>query len=113
MEELDIIKNEEKWMNTIMFLFCAVIPIVAFLFVILFNHGGFRDSIALTMVPCSIIVRVLQKRLGKYAKYLYISIVPALGAVTMVVGTPGVFGAMAIAYVIVLFLSVPYYDLIR
>ena len=91
--ELEIIKNEEKRMNTIMFLFYVIVIMTAFLFVVLFNHGGARDSIVLSMIVCSLIVRALEKRLGKYAKYLYVSILPLLGAVTMVVGRPGAFGA--------------------
>ena len=89
--ELEIIKNEEKRMNRIMFIFCSIIPVVAFLYVLFFNHGGARDSIALSMVVCSLIVRALEKKLGKYAKYVYICILPILGAVTMVAGIPGAF----------------------
>ena len=63
------------------------------------------------MVVCSFATRAMEKRLGRYAKYAYISILPVLGAVTMVVGTPGAFGAMQMAYFLVLVLSIPYYDL--
>ena len=56
-------------------------------------------------------IRVFEKKLGSFAKYLYISVLPFFGAVTLVAGTPGVFGAMVEAYFLVLFLAIPYYDL--
>lgn len=109
--ELEILKNEEKRMNFILFVFLAVIPCVAAGYVLLFNNGSMRDCIVLTMALASVLVRLFQKLLGKYAKYLYISILPILGAVTIVAGNPGSFGAMAEAYFLVLFLAVPYYDI--
>jgi len=108
--ELEILKNEEKRMNFVMFLFLAVIPCVALGYVLLFNHGTARDCIVLLMVLADILVRLCEKALGKYAKYLYISILPVCGMVTIVWGSPGCFGAMAEAYFLVLFLAVPYYE---
>ncbi len=108
--ELNILKNEEKRMNTVFFVFLAVIPCVAVGYVLLFNNGAARDCIALLMVLASILVRLFEKVLGKYAKYLYVSILPVLGVVTIVLGSPAAFGAMAEAYFLVLFLAVPYYD---
>ncbi|MDE7477766.1 MAG: chemotaxis protein [Lachnospiraceae bacterium] len=109
--DLAVLKNEEKRMNIIMFVFMVAIPIVAFIYVLLFNGGQARDAIALIMTACSVLVKLLEKLLGKYAKYLYVSILPVIGAVTIVVGTPACFGAMVEAYFLVLFLCVPYYDL--
>lgn len=97
-------------MNFVMFLFCAIIPIVACGYVLLFNGGGVRDLVALSVTLASFIVKALEKVLGKYAKYCYICILPVLGAVIIVCGTPGVFGAMVEAYFLVLFLSVSYYE---
>lgn len=108
--ELQILKNEEKRMNFTMFLFLAIIPVVAVTYVLLFNKGTVKDSIALLMVVCSFLIRIFEKKLGKWAKYLYISVLPVMGAVTIVLGNPGSFGAMAEAYFLVLFLAVPYYD---
>lgn len=108
--ELEILKNEEKRMNFIMFLFLAIIPIVATAYVLLFNGGSARDSIALLMTLCSLLIKAFEKKLGRWAKYLYISVLPVMGAVTIVLGNPASFGAMAEAYFLVLFLSVPYYD---
>ena len=109
--ELKILKNEEKRTNFIMFLFYAVIPVVAFLYVFLFNGGAPRDAIVLLMVLGGVIVKLLENMLGKYAKYLYVSILPVFGAVTIVFGTPRGFGAMAEAYFLILFLAVSYYDM--
>lgn len=109
--ELEILKNEEKRANFIMFLFFAVIPVVAFLYVFLFNGGSIRDGIVLLMVAANVLIKLFEKALGKYAKYLYVSIIPVCGAVTIVFGTPAGFGAMVEAYFLILFLSVSYYDI--
>ncbi len=109
--ELEILKNEEKRMNLVMFLFLAIIPCVAAGYVLLFNNGSAKDLIVLTMVGASVLVKLFEKVLGKYAKYCYVSILPIFGAVTIVLGNPGSFGAMAEAYFLILFLAVPYYDL--
>ena len=109
--ELEILKNEEKRMNMILFVFLDVIPIVAVVYVLLFNGGSSRDAVALAMVAASLLIKVFEKKLGAYAKYMYISVLPLFGALTVGVGTPGVFGAMVEAYFLVLFLAVPYYDL--
>ena len=107
---LEILKNEEKRMNFILFVFLTVIPIVALTYVLLFNGGTSRDAIALTIAVGSVLVKVFEKPLGKYAKYCYIALLPVFGAVTIVCGNPASFGAMAEAYFLVLFLAVPYYD---
>jgi len=106
---LAVLKNEEKQMNLIIFM--DIIPVVAFVYVLLFNGGQTRDAFALSMIGCSLLIKLFEKVLGKYAKYLYISILPILGAATIVVGTPAVFGAMVEAYFLILFMAVPYYDL--
>lgn len=109
--ELEILKNEEKRMNMILFLFLISIPVVAFFYVLLFNGGGIRDAVVLLMVVCGLVIKALEKQLGTNAKYLYISVLPIFGAVTLVLGTPGTFGAMVEAYFLILFLAVPYYDI--
>lgn len=109
--QLEILENEEKRMNRIVFLFLMVIPVVAFIYVLLFNGGSMKDAVVLLMALAGLIVKVLEKKLGTKAKYLYISILPLFGAITIVMGNPGVYGAMAEAYLLVLFLAVPYYDL--
>ena len=61
--ELQILKNEEKRMNMIMFLFMMVIPIVAVVYVLLFNHGGKRDLIALIMPVICLLVKLFEKKI--------------------------------------------------
>lgn len=109
--QLEILKNEEKRTNFIMFLFYAAVPLVAFLYVLIFNGGAVKDAIAVTMALAGGLVKLFEKQLGKYAKYLYVSILPVLGSVTIIFGTPRAFGAMAEAYFLILFLAVSYYDL--
>ncbi len=109
--KLEILKNEEKRMNMILFLFLVSIPVVAFFYVLLFNGGGIRDAVVLLMVVSALIIKALEKQLGANAKYLYISVLPFFGAVTLTLGTPGTFGAMVEAYFLILFLAVPYYDI--
>lgn len=109
--ELDILRDEEKRMNRLTFVFLLLIPVTAFVFVFLFNGGGIRDSVIFLMALAALLIKALESRLGGMAKYLYIATLPLIGALTLVVGTPGVFGAMVEAYFLVLFMSVPYYDI--
>lgn len=108
--QLEILKKEEKRTNLIMFLFLVIIPIVAFLFVFLFNGGSWIDLIILTMPIASIIIHLLERTLGSYAKYLYTMVMPVLGALTIIVGNDGVFGAFPEAFILTLFMAIPYYD---
>lgn len=107
----EILKDEELRMNRIMFLFDAVIPIVAFTYVMLFNGGTMIDAVALAMTVLAVLIRIFEGVLGKYAKYLYTNIIPVLGAVVITVGNDGVFGAMTNAYFLVTVLTVSYYDI--
>lgn len=107
--ELKILENEDKKMNLIMFIFLCVIPVVAFGFVILFNGGTMRDTIAGIMIAAAILIKIFEKPLGKAAKYAYISVIPVFGAIVIVMGNPGVYGAMVEAYFLVLFMAVLYY----
>lgn len=62
--ELKILKNEEKKMNLIMFLFLAVLPIAAWGFVMLFNGGKAKDAIALGVTGVAVLVKLLENRSG-------------------------------------------------
>ncbi len=108
--ELKVLKNEEKLMNKIMFLFDLCIPIVAFTYVMLFNGGTGKDVVVFIMPVLSVLVKIFEKPLGGYAKYIYICILPIIGSIVIVAGTPGVFGAMTNAYFLVTVLAVPYYN---
>ena len=58
--DLEVLKNEERRMNMIMFLFMTAIPIVACTYVTLFNGGKARDAVVLVMTGCSILVESMQ-----------------------------------------------------
>lgn len=109
--DIKILKNEERRMNLIMFWFLLIIPVVAMTYVLLFNGGSARDTIVLLMVGCDIVVKMFEKVLGKYAKYCYLAILPIIGVVVIVFGTPAGYGAMAEAYFLVLILAISYYNL--
>ena len=109
--ELKVLKNEEKLMNRIMFLFNLCIPIVAFTYVMLFNGGTWIDAVALLISVLSLLTKALENVLGDKAKYVYVSILPIMGAIIIAVCNDGVFGAMTTAYFLVTVLSVPYYNL--
>ena len=108
--QLKVLKNEEKQMNFFMFLVLVALPIAAFGFVMLFLQGTVKDAIVFLMVAASIIIRVFEKRLGKIAKYLYISVIPFLGAVLIAFTNDGKYGAITQAYFLTIILGIAYYD---
>ncbi|SOB72304.1 Hypothetical protein EHLA_1585 [Anaerobutyricum hallii] len=81
--ELKSIKNEEKFMNSIMFLTNAVVPIAAFAFVMLFINGNNKDCMVLIMILFAGLTKLFEKKLEKYAKYIYACIIPVCGAITI------------------------------
>ena len=107
---LNILQNEEKQMNFIMFLANTFIPVVAFTFVMLFLGGTMMDAIVFLMSLFGILTKLFEKKLGRIAKYLYVSILPVVGAVVIVFANDGKFGAMTQAYFLILVLSIAYYD---
>lgn len=109
--ELNVLRGEEKQMNRIMLGIGILVPVAAAIFVMLFLKGTVADLSVLLMAAANLLTGVFEKRLGKYAKYLYITSMPFWGAVVMVVGNDGKFGAMTQAYFLWLFLSLAYYDL--
>lgn len=106
-----IVENEEAKMNNIMFLVNTAVPIAALGFVMLFIDGVAADCIVLVMSACGILVKVFGKQLGRYAKYLNISIIPFFGALTVVMDGEGRYAAMTQAYIMILLLSIGYYDI--
>lgn len=108
--QLDILKDEEIKMNRLMLIVNIALPIAATMFVMLFLGGTAVDLIALTMSLGCILTGVFQKRLGGLAKYVYSCLMPIFGAIIIVVGNDGKFGAMTQAYILVLMLSIAYYN---
>ena len=107
---LNVLKNEEKQMNFIMFLANIAIAISAFSFVLLFLGGSMKDAIVFLMALFSVLIRVFEKKLGGLAKYLYVSILPVVGPIIIVGANDGLFGAMTQAYLLILIMSIAYYD---
>lgn len=108
--KLDILKDVEKQMNLIMFLASSVIPIAACIYVLLFLGGTAIDSVVLLMTLSSVFIRLFEKKLGRLAKYFYVSTMPFWGIIVIVVADDGRFGAMTQAYFLWTFLAVAYYD---
>lgn len=109
--ELEILKNEEKRQNLLMAVFLVAIPVIATAYVLLFNGGIAKDCIALSISAGGILIKLLEKKLGKFAKHCYIAALPLLGAIVICFCKPASFAAMAEAYFLVLFLAIPYYEL--
>lgn len=108
--KLNVLKNEEKLMNMIMFLTHIFVPIVAFTFVMLFLGGTKEDAIVFLVLVCSCLIKLFEKQLGGLAKYLYVCIFPVVGPIVIVYGNDGKFGAMTQAYFLILTMSIAYYD---
>lgn len=102
---------EEKRMNTIMFWEMIFIPLTAWGFVHFFVEGTKKDAIVLLMTVCSILIRIFEDKLGKYAKYLYISIMPIWGPIIIVFTNDGKFSAIEYAYIWSIILCIAGYDL--
>ncbi|MDP4143647.1 MAG: methyl-accepting chemotaxis protein [Bacillota bacterium] len=108
--KLDILKGEEKQMNFIMFWINIFVPIIGFVFVRFFINGNSRDAIVFVMALGGLIVKVLEKKLGKYAKYFYVSLMPLAGAITISYAGDGRYAAITQAYFLLLILTIGYYD---
>lgn len=108
--KLNVLRNEEKQMNLIMFLANLAIPIVALAFVVLLLGGGPKDSLILIMSAGGIMIRIFEKPLGSIAKYLYVCLMPVVGVIVIVGANDGKFGAMTQAYLLILLLSIAYFD---
>lgn len=108
---MDLLKSQERKMNFIIFLLLVMIAIAAFGFVMLFLGGEAKDSIALVVTLGSLLIRLCEKKLGRFAKYLYVSLLPFLGAIIIVVDGEGRYSAMTHAYILTLILSIAWYDI--
>lgn len=107
---LNILKNEEKQMNNIMFIMNMLVPVCAFSWVKLLLNGTIKDSIIFLMFIATIVLKLVERYTGKYTKYLQISIMPIVGAITIVFANDGLFGAMTQAYFLFLILATAYYN---
>lgn len=107
---LKILENEERQMNFIMFLLMIGVPIAALGFVLIFLQGTLKDCSILFMPVISILIRFFEKKLGGYAKYCYMAIMPVSGALLLAFTNDGKFGAIPHAYFFGIILAIAYYD---
>lgn len=107
------IKNEEKLINNILFIYILSVGISGWAFVMIFLNGGVRECIFLTSALCAIITKLFEKVLGSKAKYVYACIPPVIGAITAAVScTNDSAGYVCLThyYFVATLLLVPYYE---
>ncbi len=111
--QVQSIKNEEKLVNNIMFIYILGVAISGWGFVMLLLNGGIRECIFLLSGVCAILTKVFEKQLGSKAKYVYACIPPVIGAITAAVSnTNDSAGYVCLThyYFVATLLLVPYYD---
>lgn len=108
--EIEVVKNVEKKMNLIMFFVDALIPVFASMFVFIFLKGNSKDLIMFSITACAIVVKLLEKPLGKSAKYIYVSIVPILAGLVMGYTDGTHYEGITQTYFLLLLFSVAYYN---
>lgn len=109
--EINVLKDEQKQMNIIMFWLLIIIPIAAFTLIMIFLDGTIRDASIFLMSLCGILVKIFEKKLGSRAKYLYTSIIPITGALIIIISNDGNFLAMTQVYFLNIILCIAYYDI--
>ena len=83
--QFESIKNAEKSVNNMMFIYILGIAISGWSFVMVFLNGGIRECIFLLSGLSAILTKVFEKKLGGAAKYIYACIPPVIGAITCAV----------------------------
>lgn len=63
-----ILQDQEKKINQLFFIVDVVVPFSATLFVIFLLQGSMIDTVALLMSVATILVKIFEKKLGRYAK---------------------------------------------
>lgn len=106
-------KNEEKLINNILFIYILSVGISGWAFVMIFLNGGTRECIFLLTSLSAVITKLLEKSLGSKTKYVYACIPPIIGAVTTAVScTNDSAGYVCLThyYFVATLLLVPYYE---
>lgn len=106
----DVLKNEEKQMNAIMFLTMIAIPVAGFSFVMLFLQGTIKDALVFFMAVFGAFIRLFEKKLGSLAKYLYVSIMPVVTVIVIAGANDGKFGAITHSCFLITTMAIAYYD---
>lgn len=89
-----ILQDQEKKINQLFFLIDLVVPISATAFVMILLQGTWIDLIALFMSAATVAVKIFEKKLGAFAKYLYATAMPIWGTIIIIVANDGKFIAM-------------------
>lgn len=111
--QVQSMKNEEKLINNIMFIYILGVGIAGWGFVMILLNGGIRECIFLLSGVFAILTKVLEKQLGNKAKYVYACIPPIMGAITVAFcGSSQSAGYICIThyYFVATLLLVPYYE---
>ena len=77
-----LMSNNEKVGNLILPIYIGGISVAGWAAVMIMLNGGIRECIFTIGLPIVILVKLLEKRLGSVAKYIYACIPPILGAIT-------------------------------
>ncbi len=107
------VNSEEKLVNNILFIYILGVAISGFGFVMIFLNGGIRECIFLLSGLAAILTKLLERPLGKSAKYVYACIPPVVGAITAAVcntDTSDSYICLTHYYFVATLLLVPYYS---
>ncbi len=113
MGKVQSMKNEEKLVNNIMFMYILGVAVSGWGFVMLVLNGGVRECVFLLTGAGAILTKLFEKQLGSRAKYVYACIPPVIGAVTAAVSnTNDSAGYVCLThyYFVATLLLVPYYN---
>lgn len=111
--QVQSMKNEEKLINNIMFIYILCVGIAGWGFVMVLLNGGPRECIFLLSGLAAILTKVFEKHLGSKAKYVYACIPPIIGAVTAAFCGPSAsegYVCLPHYYFVTTLLLVPYYE---
>lgn len=112
--QIQSIRNEDKLVNKVMFIYILGISIAGWSFVMIFLKGGIQECTFLLTGFSAILTKIFEKKLGEKAKYFYACIPPIIGAITVAVGSTSASGGYVCIthyYFVTTFLLVSYYDL--
>ena len=96
----NILNAEEESVNTIMFTAWIFVTVAAFVVVVGFFDGSFKDGIALVVTAIGIAIRLLEKKalwFKKYAKYAYMTL-PIWCTAALGIDNEGKFAAVTQSY---------------
>lgn len=111
--QVQSMKNEEKLVNNIMFIYIFGVAIAGWGFVMILLNGGLRECIFLLSGICAILTKVFEKQLGSKVKYIYACIPPIIGAITAAFCGPSAsagYVCLTHYYFVTTLLLVPYYE---